>query len=1083
MEEKSDEEVARVLKSVEERRRRRKEQEKNVDWYSWLVADHPYLVLFLCAFLISGCVIVSVCYVKPPDFSEPSKGFEVRGTPLSDRVVAWKNLYDNTGFNHTLSTYPTLYARRLSEVRKSDNKRKVKRRNKKGGKRNRNKIKVRNKRDVVSYTWNFTEKYFCHNPKPSYARMIMEIKDESKTLWSVAGLRSICKAEKSLLAHVSYSDVCTHLDASTCCPTLSLSNYVAFLSGLPKCEEIKDANLHKISGLLRDCAPFYSNNSLTSYCWDMRAEADSRSANLCPEIPRKCVKYDAVFSIFHYLTDTNFLQNILQEDNLDFQLSRTAVFLPALKGGKHLAQLYYQSFMSPRLGDGSMVKVTGIDFGLKDRVFDDALKNDGIYPIVAMVIVMLIIVIYTGSVFITLMSIIASVSSLFMSYFLYSVIFEFSHFPFMNLTAIMVMVGIGADNVLVYCSAWKTYKERDNLEAGFFLKKKAITGKPSNRRLGVITKVTIKHAARSMFVTGMTTAAAFLSNFASTVTAIKCFGIYTGLTVLMNLFLCVTWLPAAVIIHERNFSDLYTKLFQCFQTRRNTCGYIKKKFDEASRVFFHKLQVFLIVKWRWFWLAFGTIIAFGGCFVIFVNPKLRLPTTSSYFQYFKSSHPFEMYTQSHSEMFAFEKRGLGYMPVTIIFGITPTDNGNPLDPDNRGNLVFSQYFNMSDPRSQSWLLQFCKKIQEQDFYKSTGDDYQDFRMCFIEAFKKWMDSVACLVDGVDYTPCCKGSTFPYSPSVFNKCLKKAVLRVSNTPGIRLDRMTPGPRYDTNDTLRAVIIEFPSSQPYTGSYVEVAEFYDTIETWLNKELEDAPPGLREDAWFISDLEFHSLQLGLYKGTITAIGLSMGVVCVALILTTFNITITILANLTIAFTIFVTVGVLVLMGWELNILESVTISIAIGLSVDFTVHYAVAYLLAPKQDRTSRVEHAASTMGPAIALAALTTFLAGLCMLPAQVTAYYKFGIFLMLVMGVSWFYGTYFFQALCSTIGPENNCGHLSACCCRQCKICSKRKRSNRTELKNESSTSKCSKTCSDKNRTSSDSHSVTVIEMSSCTST
>lgn len=235
------------------------------------------------------------------------------------------------------------------------------------------------------------------------------------------------------------------------------------------------------------------------------------------------------------------------------------------------------------------------------------------------------------------------------------------------------------------------------------------------------------------------------------------------------------------------------------------------------------------------------------------------------------------------------------------------------------------------------------------------------------------------------------------------------------------------RFDKNDTLRAVILEFPSTQRYTGAYDEVAHFYTTVETWMDAELRTAPPGLRGNAWFVSDLEFYSLQHGLYQGTITAIGLSIGVVCVALIVTTCNVTITLLANITIAFTILVVVGTLVLMGWELNILESVTISIAIGLSVDFTVHYAVAYLLPPCTDRITRVENSLSSMGPAIALAALTTFLAGMCMVPAEVTAYYKFGIFLMLTMTVSWFYSTYFFQALCCVLGPDDSCSKLTHC--------------------------------------------------------
>lgn len=48
---------------------------------------------------------------------------------------------------------------------------------------------------------------------------------------------------------------------------------------------------------------------------------------------------------------------------------------------------------------------------------------------------------YTGSLFVTIMTVIAVAFSLGMSYFMYSVIFELHFFPFMNLLATIVAVG------------------------------------------------------------------------------------------------------------------------------------------------------------------------------------------------------------------------------------------------------------------------------------------------------------------------------------------------------------------------------------------------------------------------------------------------------------------------------------------------------------------------------------------------------------------------------------------------------------------------------------------------------------------
>ena len=71
--------------------------------------------------------------------------------------------------------------------------------------------------------------------------------------------------------------------------------------------------------------------------------------------------------------------------------------------------------------------------------------------------------------------------------------------------------------------------------------------------------------------------------------------------------------------------------------------------------------------------------------------------------------------------------------------------------------------------------------------------------------------------------------------------------------------------------------------------------------------------------------------------------------ALLVTTRSIRLSLLAILTVFLIILSTIATLVLLGWELNILESVIITLAIGLSVDFSLHYGIMYNLAGHGDR--------------------------------------------------------------------------------------------------------------------------------------
>lgn len=59
-----------------------------------------------------------------------------------------------------------------------------------------------------------------------------------------------------------------------------------------------------------------------------------------------------------------------------------------------------------------------------------------------------------------------------------------------------------------------------------------------------------------------------------------------------------------------------------------------------------------------------------------------------------------------------------------------------------------------------------------------------------------------------------------------------------------------------------------------------------------------------------------------------------------------------------------------------------------------------------------------------------------MMPSRVLSYLQMGHFLMLVMTLGWAFSTFFFQALCCTIGPQGDWGQFSwsdifSWCCKK----------------------------------------------------
>lgn len=94
-----------------------------------------------------------------------------------------------------------------------------------------------------------------------------------------------------------------------------------------------------------------------------------------------------------------------------------------------------------RLPSNELVSVIAMDLGIKNALFDDWLIYDGYLVALGGLFIMLCMWKYTNSLFITMMTLIANVFSLGISYFVYTCVLELPFFPFMNLLAVIVMIG------------------------------------------------------------------------------------------------------------------------------------------------------------------------------------------------------------------------------------------------------------------------------------------------------------------------------------------------------------------------------------------------------------------------------------------------------------------------------------------------------------------------------------------------------------------------------------------------------------------------------------------------------------------
>lgn len=744
-----------------------------------------------------------------------------------------------------------------------------------------------------------------------------------------------------------------------------------------------------------------------------------------------CAQFNAVYNILHFLSDRDFIKLNETVENLRAAM----LFLPVARS-KDALPLYHKLMKKNLQTD--LVSVVAMDMGIKNALFDECLLSDAWLVGLGGIFVLVSMWLYTSSLFVTINTVIAIVLSLGISYFIYVVVFKLKFFPFMNLLVLIVIVGIGSDDAFIFMKIWhcvQTERAKKTVHSPLtpsssFASDPYSPDAARDSLIGVMAK-TLEHASLSMLVTSLTTAAAFYASYASSITAVRCFGIFAGTAVMANYLLMITWLPASVSISEKIycFSRSWFINFKFFA--KPVDKFVKFYSQLSDKI--EDFIVMLVINYPIFWIVLLGGFGLSSAVVVLYWPKLELPDTPT-FRLFTSDHPFEIYEASYKDLFWFEKMYTSSdsfkLPIRFVWGVDPIDDGDYLDPTSRGKLQFDPSFNVSSPESQIWLLEFCRNLKQQPFYQiSFGLLVPN---CFIENLISWM-ARKCIdnMSGIDRFPCCEASAFPYSPDIFEYCLPESISALYETPREIFMPGVAGPKFQvvnrTNSSIvtqvKAMVVECDSNQSFSHSFHEMDNFVSTVQTWFDNELSTAPQGMK-NGFFVSELDFFDLQDTLSKGTVSAVSMAMCVALLVLLLVTLNVLVSLYAIITVTLTIFSIVGTLVLLGWKLNILESVAVSTAIGLSVDFSLHYGVQYRYSKESDRHSSTQFALRMIGPTV-MAATTTIASGLLMLPSSVLAYIQIGVFLVVAMSISWIFSTFFLMSLLSLCGPQYGFGQLS----------------------------------------------------------
>ncbi|XP_041669346.1 protein dispatched homolog 2 [Cheilinus undulatus] len=983
--------------------------------YSQLIVDYPLAMLVGCAVLMLGCTLAGLFIGPLPDFSDPLLGFEPRGTYIGVRQSSLSELKKNTGPGKTLSPLPPQLSKSFGGVNTGDS----------SGSQDASRLRIKR----MLATDSSPNTFLCDAPGERLAQLVFR-SENSASLWSLKAIHAMCETEQSRIrSQAQFQDLCQqHVRAeaegtsrSGCCPSWSLGNYLAVLTNASCCLSLTSHQVSESLNLLRKCAPHYHEGNLVEACVEKPKQGS------CSSVPSRCKQSRVVFQILHFLVDKDFLGPQTVEYQIP-TLKYSLLFLPVDKG-EHMMEMYMKSLEGRDLTYNNTT-ITGMDFGIKKTLFKYYLARDSVYPILAVVSLLVTMTLYLHSLFIVALSMIAITGSLLTSYFFYKVAFHLTFFPLVNLSAALILLGSCSNQVFIFADFWNLQLSQNPL---------ASLEKRVNRAM--------QEVGYLILASGLTSSAAFFSGYLSSITAIRCFSVYLGSASFISSILALVWLPCSFILRERytqassastvvqgwkpccskntgGFWDTSSRK-RCLFTLGQKLRELKKGLSDTSNLLFMKILPCGVVKFRYIWVCWFAVLAAGGTYMACIDPGMKLPTLDSKVaQLFRSSHPFERYDAEYRHMFMFERQRNGEdKPLTIqlVWGVKPTDSGDPFNPKSNSSLVLDPEFNMSWPDAQVWLRDLCARVQNQSFYSPPSLEDKDVmtdNICLVEQLIHWVSVRRCSEKN-DSLP------FPYAPSVFENCLSM-MLAERYAEGHLAH--SGGLFFQPDGRVAALVLAFRTTYLYSFNFSRTSVFYREILTWFNREISGAPQGLK-NGWFISHLSLFDLQQSLSSETLVVAGFSVALTFALLLLTTWNIPLSIYGTVAVGGSVFVTVGLLVLLEWQLGGIEALFISSAAGLSVDFVANYCISYSLAPHSDKIGKVAHSTKKMGCPVAIVSGAFFSTGIIMLPATALLFRKLGIFLFLVKCVACGFATFFFQSLCCFFGPERNCGKISLPCC------------------------------------------------------
>eukprot|EP00924_Labyrinthula_sp_SR-Ha-C_P000621 snap_masked-scaffold_27-processed-gene-4.40-mRNA-1 protein AED:1.00 eAED:1.00 QI:0/-1/0/0/-1/1/1/0/991 len=647
-------------------------------------------------------------------------------------------------------------------------------------------------------------------------------------------------------------------------------------------------------------------------------------------------------------------------------------------------------------------------FELLEEEFTRLILADATWIIMSFLFVSCWMIFYTGSKFLTLcfMSyIFASVTS---SIFIYKAIIQIGYFDFLQILAIFLIIGIGADANFVLLDAWTQSRE-------IFSKQKAEVDDSTAELRRMIYMHT--RGTTTVFNTSLTTFCAFAFTAITPLVSISAFGIFAALCVMMVYIFSLTIVPATILVYHRRWG---------YKVEEK----IEEKEIENPEPIMEKASLFSwdgIVEDKYIPLLLNyhiPIVVFTvGIGLLGLAGTTQLEELTEQENFLPDDHMLQEFVGLGEFIGGSDA---GFSRLTFSFGIKGVDRD-----------TWSRYTGDPDEYKEHAVYDkdFVLDINMMNNIMSTCDDITQ-----IPCRGKVCNGVDLLVtpETTDYQHICP-------LKIFNAFYE------AENPGSSLNASSPD--FDDSITTEELAVLLDSFASSSGSE-EIKEsfgiedgrvLFTTIEFRIVVSPFQPGPQVRgvrnelrdfldeeEEKYGYNHLKFASdifvteaSGRALLANAIRGLAITIPVVYIIMMRATNNVVMATFVVLTIAWIILTVMGIVAVpLGYQLGTAEAINIIMIVGLSVDYAVHmshmYCYAYETQGIEERELKVAFSAKTISKTVVAGGLTTLGAGMFLLGTQIVFFFKMGVMLALTISFSLFYTLFFLMGLSTWTGPEGD---------------------------------------------------------------